>query len=57
MKSKMMDVSIALFLLVLINILVALGRQQQKKWLKIILVGTGYVLILPAFLFVLRGIS
>ncbi len=53
----MMDVSIALFLLVLINILVALGRQQQKKWLKIILVGTGYVLILPAFLFVLRGIS
>lgn len=53
----MMDVSIALFLLVLINILVALGRQQKKKWLKIVLVGAGFVLLLPALLFVLRGIS
>lgn len=53
----MADISIALFLLVLINILVTIGRQQKKRWLRILLVGLGFLLLFPALLFGLRGIS
>lgn len=56
-ETKMADISIALFLLVLINILVTIGRQQKKRWLRILLVGLGFLLLFPALLFGLRGIS
>jgi len=45
---------VILFLLVLINLLLALGRQQDKKWLRHLLTGISFLLLLIALLFVLR---
>lgn len=52
-----MDLSITLFLLVLINILVTVGRQQKRRWLRFLLVGFGFILLFPALLFGLRAMN
>jgi len=51
---KPVELMVILFLLVLINLLLALGRQQDKKWLRHLLTGISFLLLLIALLFVLR---
>lgn len=45
---------IVLFLLVLINILIAIGRQQKKAWVRKFLSVQSFLLLLVVALFVLR---
>jgi hypothetical protein len=49
-----LDLAIVLFLLVLINILIAVGRQQNRKWLRFLLNILSFLLLIIAVLFVVR---
>ncbi|MBA4548954.1 hypothetical protein H1R82_02830 [Thermoactinomyces intermedius] len=49
-----LDLMIVLFLLVLINILVAVGRQQKKAWVSMIFSTVSFLLLLVVLLFVIR---
>ncbi|MBA4495613.1 hypothetical protein ACFO25_02805 [Paenactinomyces guangxiensis] len=51
-----MDLMIVLFLLVLINLLIAIGRGQQRKWLRYLLLTISFLLLPVTLLFVLRAI-
>lgn len=48
------ELMVILFLLVLINLLLALGRTQHRKWLRHLLTGISFMLLLVTILFVLR---
>jgi hypothetical protein len=52
----MMDLSIALFLLVLINILIYIARGQSRAWLRVLLMSVSFLLLIVAFLFGIRAI-
>ncbi|SEN27659.1 hypothetical protein SAMN05444955_10851 [Lihuaxuella thermophila] len=52
-----MELMIILFLLVLINVLIAIGRQQQRKWLRFLLTSVSFILLLITLLFVLKALS
>ncbi|KFZ40541.1 MULTISPECIES: hypothetical protein [Thermoactinomyces] len=49
-----LDLMIVLFLLVLINILVAIGRQQKRAWVSMIFSTVSFLLLLVVVLFVIR---
>ncbi|MBA4543128.1 MULTISPECIES: hypothetical protein [Thermoactinomyces] len=49
-----MDLMIILFLLVLINLLIAIARTSSKKWLRVSLNSVSFVLLFVSLLFVLR---
>lgn len=49
-----LDLMIVLFLLVLINILVAIGRQQKRVWVSMIFSTISFLLLLVVVLFVIR---
>jgi hypothetical protein len=52
-----LDVMIAIFLLILINFLMALARQQSRKWAKQILMLVSFLLLLLALGFGIRALS
>jgi len=54
MVVDLFEMMVILFLLILINFLIALARTQQKKWLRVMMMSLAAVLLIPAFLFVLR---
>lgn len=52
-----MELMIILFLLVLINLLLAVGRTAKRKWLGRTLTGLSFFLLLVTFLFVLKALA
>jgi hypothetical protein len=51
-----MELMVILFLLVLINLLLALGRQQKKTWVRLTMTTVSFVLLLLTLLFVLKAL-
>ncbi|TCW41358.1 hypothetical protein EDC32_1011021 [Laceyella sacchari] len=49
-----MELGVSLFLLVLINLLMTLGRQQKRVWVRWILSSVSLILLIVALLFILR---
>jgi hypothetical protein len=49
-----LDLMIILFLLVLINLLIAVARTEKRKWLKVSLTSVSFVLLIVSLLFVIR---
>lgn len=52
-----LELMIILFLLVLINLLLAVGRTSKRKWVGRTLAAVSFVLLLVTFLFVLKAFS
>jgi hypothetical protein len=51
-----MELMIILFLLVLINLLLAFGRQQKKTWVRLTMTTVSFILLLLTLLFVLKAL-
>jgi hypothetical protein len=49
-----MELGVSLFLLVLINLLMTLGRQQKRAWVRWLLSSVSLILLIVALLFILR---
>ncbi|WP_164491687.1 hypothetical protein [Staphylospora marina] len=51
-----MELMIILFLLVLINLLLAVGRTSRKKWVGRTMSVISFLLLIVTFLFVIRAL-
>lgn len=49
-----MELGISLFLLVLINLLMTVGRQQKRAWIRWGLFIVSFILLIVTLLFILR---
>lgn len=52
-----MDMMIILFLLVLINLLIAIGRQSTKKWVRMVMTSLAFLLFLICLAFGFRMLT